>query len=305
LREIEGAVEGAGAARPPGRLVLVATPIGNLSDLSPRAAEDLARADLICCEDTRRTRALLSALGIAAGGPRGDRLLSLHEHNESARLERVISAVAGGDLVAVVSDAGTPGISDPGSMLAAAVAAAGQIVSVVPGPSSVIAALVVSGLPTDRFCVEGFLPRKGGERRERVSTLMADRRTTVVLEAPARVASTLAELAVIDAERPVAVVRELTKVYEEVWRGALGEGAAIFAEREIRGEVVLVVGGAPPTGPADDETIDAAVRARLGRGAGEGPRQIAQALSIELGVARRQVYEAVLRVRDGTGARED
>jgi 16S rRNA (cytidine1402-2'-O)-methyltransferase len=162
-----------------GELVLVATPIGNLGDLSPRAQEVLAAADLICCEDTRRTRALLSACGIRAG----DRLLSLHGHNERERLARVAAVVAAGGLVAVVSDAGTPGISDPGAWLAAQVAAAGEKVTTVPGPSSVIAALVVSGLPTDRFGVEGFLPRKGAERRRRLAALMADERTAVVLGA--------------------------------------------------------------------------------------------------------------------------
>ena len=154
-----------------GQLVLVATPIGNLGDLSPRAREVLATADLICCEDTRRTRALLSASGITAKGPHGDRLLSLHGHNEASRLDRVAAAVAGGATVAVVSDAGTPGISDPGAWLAAQLAAAGATVSTVPGPSSVLGALVVSGLPADRFCVEGFLPRKGPERRRRLGAL--------------------------------------------------------------------------------------------------------------------------------------
>ncbi len=218
-----------------GRLVLVATPIGNLGDLSPRARDVLAAADLICCEDTRRTRALLSASGITAGGPDGDRLLSLHRHNEAARFERVAAAVAGGATVAVVADAGTPGISDPGGWLAARLAAAGETVSTVPGPSSVVGALVVSGLPSDRFGVEGFLPRKGPERRRRVASLMADERTSVVLEAPGRVAATLAELAAIDPTRPAAVVRELTKLHEEVWRGTLGEAAATFAARPARG----------------------------------------------------------------------
>src|ERR1700734_3476402 len=224
-----------------GQLVLVATPIGNLGDLSPRAREVLASADLICCEDTRRTRVLLSASGISAKGPHGDRLLSLHGHNEASRLERVGAAVAGGATVAVVSDAGTPGISDPGAWLAAQLAAAGAMVSTVPGPSSVLGALVVSGLPADRFCVEGFLPRKGPERRRRLAALMADARTTVVLEAPSRVAPTLAELAALDAGRPVAVVRELTKLHEEVWRGTQGEAAALFAAREVRGEVAPAV----------------------------------------------------------------
>ena len=278
-----------------GQLVLVATPIGNLGDLSPRAREVLGAAALICCEDTRRTRALLSAMGIPAGGPRGDRLMSLHAHNEESRVEKVAACVADGGVVAVVSDAGTPGISDPGSVLVAALAAAGAAVSVVPGPSSVVAALVVSGLPTDRFCVEGFLPRKGAERRSRIAAVMSDQRTTVVLEAPGRVVATLEELAEVDGDRPVAVVRELTKLFEEVWRGSAAEAAAFFAERGIRGEVVLVVGGAQPPEPASDEQIDDAVRRRLALG--EGPRQVSNALAQELAVGRRQIYEAALRIR--------
>jgi 16S rRNA (cytidine1402-2'-O)-methyltransferase len=294
-------VSAAGEGR--GRLVLVATPIGNLGDLSPRAREALATADLICCEDTRRTRALLSAMGIPAGGPQGDRLLSLHGHNEASRVERVRTCVAGGGTVAVVSDAGMPGISDPGALLVARLAEAGEPVSVIPGPTSVVAALVVSGLPTERFCMEGFLPRKGGDRRDRIAALMADARTTVLLEAPGRVGSTLAELAAVDGARRIAVVRELTKVHEEVWRGTADEGAAAFAARPARGEVVVVVAGAPPPDPVTDEAIDEAVRHRLGQGAAEGPRQIADRLGEELGVPRRTVYEAVLRLRTEGEAR--
>ncbi len=284
-----------------GRLVLVATPIGNLGDLSPRAREVLETADLICCEDTRRTRALLSASGITAKGPNGDRLLSLHGHNEATRLDRVAAAVARGATVAVVSDAGTPGISDPGAWLASQLAAAGETVSTVPGPSSVLGALVVSGLPADRFCVEGFLPRKGPERRRRLAALMADARTTVVLEAPGRVAATLAELAATDAARPAAVVRELTKLHEEVWRGTLGEAAAAFAAREVRGEVVLVVGGSPPAAPAGDAEVEGAVRDALGDDPSAGPRQVADLVAASLGVPRRRAYEAALRVRRAGG----
>ena len=280
-----------------GQLVLVATPIGNLGDISPRARQVLATAELICCEDTRRTRALLSAMGIAAGGARGDRLVSLHGHNEASRVERVLSCVAGGGTVAVVSDAGMPGISDPGGLLVARLADAGQTVSVVPGPTSIVSALVVSGLPTERFCVEGFLPRRGGERRARIAALMADQRTTVVLEAPGRVAATLAELAAIHGARRVAVVRELTKVHEEVWRGTVAQGAAIFAERPLRGEVVLVIAGASPSEPMSEEALRAAVQRRIDQGPGHGPRQIAHELSETLGVPKRAVYEAVLRLR--------
>ena len=281
--------------------MLVATPIGNLADLSPRAREVLETADLICCEDTRRTRVLLSAVGVPGGG----RLLSLHGHNEKERLEQVAAAVAGGATVAVVSDAGTPGIADPGAWLAAQLAAAGETVSTVPGPSSVIGALVVSGLPADRFCVEGFLPRKGGERRRRMASLVADERTTVVLEAPGRVAATLADLAEVAGDaapsRPVAVVRELTKMHEEVWRGSLADAAAAFAAREVRGEVVLVIGGAPTPPAAGDADVEAAVRAALARDPTAGPRQVADRVAATLGVPRRQAYEAALRVRAPSG----
>jgi 16S rRNA (cytidine1402-2'-O)-methyltransferase len=291
----------AGGDAAEGLLLLVGTPIGNLGDMSDRARAALAEADLICCEDTRRTRALLSAMEISAKGPSGDRLLSVHEHNEVGRCSTVVDCVRGGGTVVVVSDAGLPGISDPGSLLVEAVANAGLRVSVVPGASSVLAALVVSGLPTDRFCVEGFLPRKGTERRDRLRAAMGDERTTVVLEAPGRLAATLADVAAIDAGRRVAVVRELTKVHEEVWRGGASAAAEAWAAREVRGEVVLVVAGAPPAGRVDDVTVDEAIRARLSEGSGEGtpegPRQIAEALSVELSVPRRRIYEAVLRIR--------
>ena len=207
--------------------------------------------------------------------------------------------------MAVVSDAGTPGISDPGTWLASRLAAAGATVSTVPGPSSVLGALVVSGLPADRFCVEGFLPRKGTERRRRLGALMADARTTVVLEAPNRVAATLAELAATDAVRPVAVVRELTKLHEEVWRGTLGEAATVFAAREVRGEVVLVIGGAPAAAPAGEDDVEAAVRAALGDDPSAGPRQAAELVAASLGVPRRRAYEAALRVRGDTGGDRD
>jgi 16S rRNA (cytidine1402-2'-O)-methyltransferase len=253
----------------------------------------LAEADLICCEDTRRTRALLSACGIRAG----NRLLSLHGHNETTRLERVAECVAGGGTVAVVSDAGTPGISDPGAWLAGQLAARGEKVSVVPGASSVLGALVVSGLPTDRFCVEGFLPRRGTERRRRLASLMADERTGVILEAPGRVAGTLAEMAALDLARPVAVVRELTKMHEEVWRGTLGDAASWFVGNPVRGEVVLVVGGAPAALPADERDVEAAVRKAMSDDPAAGPRQVAEHVAAHLGVPRRRVYEAALRVR--------
>jgi 16S rRNA (cytidine1402-2'-O)-methyltransferase len=277
-----------------GRIVLVATPIGNLGDISKRAVEVLAEADLICCEDTRRTRALLSALGVSAN-PR--RLVSFHEHNEAARIDQVVEWVAAGRTIAVVSDAGMPAISDPGARLVAAAASAGLTVTVAPGASAILAALAVSGLPTERFCVEGFLPRKGAERARRIAALSAEERTTVVLEAPGRVAGTLAELAELFGERPVAVVRELTKVHEEVWRGTLGASAAAFAERPARGEVVLVVGGAARApGPSDAEVHDA-VATHLAHG--DGPRRTADAVAAGLGVPRRRVYELAIALQKG------
>ena len=281
--------------------MLVATPIGNLGDLSPRARDVLATAEVICCEDTRRTRVLLSAAGIAGGG----RLLSLHGHNEADRVGRVASLVASGATVALVSDAGTPGISDPGARLVAELAALGETVSTVPGPSSVVAALVVSGLPTDRFSVEGFLPRKGGDRRRRMAALMADERTTVLLEAPGRVVATLEELAAVDPERPAAVVRELTKLHEEVWRGTSLAAAAEFAPRGVRGEVVLVVGGAPPGDEPDERDLEAAVRDAVAHEPAAGARRVADRVAAALGVPRRRFAEADAlrrrRTRTATG----
>ena len=274
-------------------LVLVATPIGNLSDLSARALEVLARADTICCEDTRRTRALLSATGLPAGV---GRLLSLHEHNERSRIPQVLARLAQGQTVAVVTDAGTPGISDPGSALVAAAIEAGVLVTAVPGPSAVVMALIVSGLPTDRFCMEGFLPKKGGDRTRRLAALVAEERTTVILEAPGRLAQTLVQLAEALGDRPVAVARELTKLHEEVWRGTLPAAAATFGRRDVRGEVVIVLGGASPPGPVDDQAVEAAVRQRLI--AGDGPRQAAVFVAEALGVPRRRAYETALDLRD-------
>ena len=274
-----------------GRLVLVATPIGNLGDVTARAAEVLAAADVICCEDTRRTRVLCSALGIAAGS----RLVSVHGHNEAARTGQVLGWLSEGKTVALVSDAGTPAVSDPGARLVAAAVAEGQVVTVAPGPSAVLAALVVSGLPTERFCVEGFLPRRGAERRARLESLAAEERTTVLLESPGRLAETLGELARAVGDRPVAVARELTKRHEEVWRGGLEAAAAAFAAREVRGEVVVVLGGARPPLGASDEQVAAAVASKLADGA--SVRDAAGAVAADLGVAHRRAYRAALAAR--------
>ncbi len=273
-----------------GRLVLVGTPIGNLSDLSPRAVQALTEADVIACEDTRVTRKLLSHAGIT-----GHRLIAVHEHNEAASAARLVDLAAGGQTIAVVSDAGMPGISDPGERLVTAAVEAGLPVEVVPGPSAAITALVLSGLPADRFCFEGFLPRKGGERKRRLAAIAAETRTTVVFEAPHRVAVLALELAsACGADRPVAVARELTKIYEEVWRGTLGEAVAWLDQKEPRGEYVLVIGGAPPVA-VDDAAIELALERRLA--AGDARRSAVDAVAADLDVPRRRVYEAALRLK--------
>ena len=279
-----------------GSLVLVATPIGNLGDLSPRARDALGSADVVCCEDTRRTRALLGATGLPTN-PR--RLVSLHGHNEAARIPEVLGWLEEGRTVALVSDAGTPAVSDPGRRLVEAAASAGYVVTEVPGPSSVLMALTVSGLATDRFCVEGFLPRKGPERRRRLEELADEERTAVLLEAPGRLSSLLADLAASCGDRAVTVCRELTKLHEEVWRGSLGAAVAEFAEREVRGEVVVVLAGSErPEGP-DAAALDAAVRERLGRG--DSPRGAAEAVAAALGVPHRRAYAAAIAARDAGG----
>jgi 16S rRNA (cytidine1402-2'-O)-methyltransferase len=276
-----------------GRLTVVATPIGNLGDLSDRAREVLAGADIVCCEDTRRTRALLSAVGI----PAGRRLVSLHEHNERAKSDWVVGRVAGGSTVCYVTDAGTPGVSDPGRLLVEAVASAGLEVTVVPGPSAAVAALVVSGLPMDRFCVEGFLPRRGGDRTRRLEALSREDRTVVVFEAPARLAATLGALAEALGDRPCVLCRELTKLHEEVVRGTLASLAERFAAAEApKGEVVLVVGGSTAVA-VDDADLARAVRDELA--GGTSVRDAAAKVSAALGVSRRRAYEVALRASPG------
>lgn len=275
-----------------GQLVLVSTPIGNLGDLSPRAVSTLGSADLICCEDTRRTRELLSFAGV-----KGRQLLSLHGHNEVSRVEQVLEHLTAGEIVAVVSDAGTPSISDPGARLVSRAIAAGVSVSAVPGPSAALTALVTSGLPTERFCFEGFLPRKGADRRRRLAEVCAEERTVVLYEAPGRLASTLADLAAVcGGDRPVSMARELTKLYEEIWRGNLRDAVAEFAARSVRGEVVVVIGGAPSPPEAGEEEVSEALRRRFALG--ESARDAAASVSEELGVARRRVYALAVSLRN-------
>jgi 16S rRNA (cytidine1402-2'-O)-methyltransferase len=276
-----------------GKLVLVATPIGNLGDLTPRAVDVLRDADVIAAEDTRRTRKLLTHAGVPAAG----RLRSVHGHNERGRARELVAAVAGGATVAVVTDAGMPAISDPGAQLVRACLDAGLAVEVVPGASAVLAALVLSGLPTDRFVFDGFLPRKGGARTARLEELRNETRTIVCFEAPGRVAATLADLEVVCGPgRRVAVARELTKLHEEVWRGPLGAAVAHYTQAAPRGEVVIVVEGrASSADEPDDDTVAAAAVDELREG--RSTREAADRISDRLGISRRRAYDAVLAQR--------
>ena len=275
-----------------GRLVLVGTPIGNLGDLSPRAIDVLSTAQIVAAEDTRRTRALLTHAGISARG----RLVSVHEHNEHQRAAEFVHAIRDGATVAVVTDAGMPGISDPGAHLVAVCAAEGIPVEVVPGPSAVIAALVVSGLATDRFTFEGFLPRKGPTRRARLAEIATRATTTVIFEAPGRVAATLGDLAgACGTDRRVAVARELTKVHEAVLRATLADAMRHVEVHAPRGEHVIVLDGAPAPGESTDDEVASGARHELA--AGGSTREAADRLAERLGVSRRRAYAAVLAAR--------
>lgn len=286
-----------------GSLVLVATPIGNLGDLPPRAAAALATADIVACEDTRRTRKLLTHAGIS-----GKRMVAVHEHNEAAQVPGLLASLAQGASIALVSDAGMPCVSDPGARLVAAAIEAGFALSVAPGPSAVIAALVVSGLPTDRWCFEGFLPRAGKLRKARIAAVAAERRTTVLYEAPHRLASTLGELAgACGGERRVVVARELTKLHEEVWRGTLAGAEERASQAPPRGEHTLVLEGAPEpvpgAGALSDEEVEASLEMLVGSFLAAG-RPIGEAAALagaELGLPRRRAYDAALRVRAAGG----
>ena len=274
-----------------GRLVLVATPIGNLGDLSPRAVDTLAAADLIACEDTRRVRQLLAHAGVAAG----HRLIAVNDHNEATQVRRVLERLDAGDTVAVVSDAGMPAISAPGERLVTAAAAAGHEVGVIPGPSAALSALVLSGFPTGRFCFEGFLPRKGKARDERIGELATDRRTIVLFEAPHRLRQTLNDLQnALGPLRRVAVARELTKLFEEVWRGTLQSAIEHFGATEPRGEFVLVVDGAPPAPEPGNEEVEGALRSLLA--AGVDKRQAIAQVARELDLPKRQVYDLATKL---------
>jgi 16S rRNA (cytidine1402-2'-O)-methyltransferase len=263
-----------------GRLVVCPTPIGNLEDITLRVLAALREADIVACEDTRRTRVLLDRYGVKA------RLVSYHEHNERARARELVPRMLEGAVVALVSDAGTPLVSDPGYVLVRECVAAGVAVEVLPGPSAALAALVASGLPADRWRFEGFLPRKRAE----LERTLSEPDTLVAFESPRRVPSSLALLAALDPDRPVVVARELTKVHEEVVRGTAAELAARYASEPPRGEIVLVVGGAPAEGSDSGPAIDA-VRRLVDAGA--KPRAAAAVVSELTGVPANALYRAL------------
>ncbi|MEY9872193.1 16S rRNA (cytidine1402-2'-O)-methyltransferase [Streptacidiphilus sp. MAP12-33] len=276
-----------------GLLVLAGTPIGDVEDAPPRLAKELAEADVIAAEDTRRLRRLTQALGVAPTG----RIVSYFEGNEVGRTPELVEALLGGARVLLVTDAGMPSVSDPGYRLVAAAVEAGVRITAVPGPSAVLTALALSGLPVDRFCFEGFLPRKGGERGARLRELAAEPRTMVFFESPHRIEESLKAMAeAFGAERDAAVCRELTKTYEEVKRGPLGELAA-WAADGVRGEITVVVAGAPPAAPTAVDAAELARRVALRVDAGEHRKEAIAAVAVEAGLPKREVFDAVVAAK--------
>ena len=274
-----------------GRLFLAATPIGNIGDASARLREVLESADVIAAEDSRRAHRLISDLGLSIKA----QVWSFYDAVEEAKSPELIDRVKNGDTVVVISDAGMPTVSDPGYRLVQEAIAEGVQVSVIPGPSAVLAALAVSGLAVDRFSFEGFLPRKSGERRKLLETLLHESRTMVFFEAPHRLAETLMDLkAVLGSDRQAVICRELTKTYEEVIRGSVSELVA-WSDREILGEITLVISGSDPLpeSSATDWVAHVATRVELG----ESQRDAIAAVARELGVPKRDVYDAVLASR--------
>ena len=275
-------------ASPNGVLVLAATPIGQAADAPPRLAAELAGADVIAAEDTRRLGRLAAELGVDVKG----RVTSYFDGNEAARTPGLVERLVAGDRVVLVTDAGMPSVSDPGYRLVVAAVDAGIVVTAVPGPSAVLTALAVSGLPVDRFCFEGFLPRKSGERSRRLAGLAAEERTLVFFEAPHRTAAALAAMAeAFGSDRPAAVCRELTKTHEEVRRGPLGDLVG-WAEDGVRGEVTIVVSGAVgPSLAADADSLREAVAGL--EEAGEPRKDAIKTVAARAGVPKRTVYDAV------------
>ena len=273
-----------------GVIVLAATPIGDVEDASPRLVRLLGEADLIAAEDTRRLRALAGRLGVQVNA----RVLSYHEHNEQSRAEAVLQVAADGGTVLVVTDAGMPAVSDPGFRLVRAAAEAGVRVTAAPGPSAALTALALSGLPSDRFCFEGFLPRKPGERDRMLAELAEERRTMIFFESPHRIAAGLeAMVAAFGPDRAAAVCRELTKTYEEVRRGPLAE-LVEWSAGQVRGELSIVVAGADPAPPQVQDLVAEVLRRT---GAGQRLKEATAEVAVGAGVSRRELYEAALRAR--------
>lgn len=278
--------------------MLAGTPIGDAEDAPPRLLRLLAEADVVAAEDTRRLRALATRLGVSIGG----RVVSYHEHNEAARAAELVEAAEGGATVLVVTDAGMPGVSDPGYRVVRAAIEGGIRATAVPGPSAVLAALALSGLPTDRFCFEGFLPRKAGERRRALQDLAAEQRTMVFFEATHRIADTLTAMAAAFGEdREAAVCRELTKTYEEVKRGGLASLAA-WAADGVRGEITVVVAGVVPVAAeAADHVAEVLALVEAGTRLKDAAGEVAE----RTGVSRRDLYEGALAARRaGAGYRD-
>jgi 16S rRNA (cytidine1402-2'-O)-methyltransferase len=277
-----------------GRVVLAGAPLGRAEDASARLRAALADAPVIAAEDTRRLQRLCRDLDVTPGG----RVVSFFEGNESARVPQLLEALRAGDDVLVVTDAGMPSVSDPGYRLVAAAVAEGIAVTALPGPSAVTTALAVSGMPVDRFCFEGFLPRKAGERRRALAELARERRTLVFFEAPHRLGEALRDLAdAFGPRRPAAVCRELTKTYEEVRRGGLGE-LAEWAAGDVRGEITLVVAGAPdePAAQAGPDVLAADVAAR--EAAGQPRKEAIAEVARARGVPKRAVFDAVVAAKE-------
>ncbi|MDP9233137.1 MAG: 16S rRNA (cytidine(1402)-2'-O)-methyltransferase [Actinomycetota bacterium] len=276
----------------PGRLILCGTPIGNLGDLSQRGIQTLREADLIACEDTRRTRKLLSHFGIT---PKD--LFVYNDINERRQGDKLIARIEGGTEVALVSDAGMPGLSDPGFRLVSACVERGLLVEVVPGPSAVVAALAVSGLPPGRFVFEGFLPRKTGDRRRRLEELATEVRTVVFFESPHRLEASIGDLLKVLGDRPVAIARELTKLHEEVRRGSLSEILEGLKRDPARGEVVIVLGGAE-LARSDPSSADLAHQARELMASGVERKAALASVAKEAGVSKKRVFDALVTERD-------